>query len=192
MVEHVAITGGNGFIASHIIHQLLEADREPPYKVTATVRSLERGNCIADLPHARHRLFLRVANLMEPNSFDFAGQDVVIHTASPVLLDAVKDAKSEIVDPAVSGTLAVLHAAMKAKTVKIFVLTSSLSAVTEGPQFGKVINETEWNTDSTLKGNPYPYSKVCAERAAWNFMESNPHCGFKLFVRVLLGAPWCV
>lgn len=35
----------------------------------------------------------------------------------------------------------------------------------------KVYNELDWNSTSSLERNPYAYSKTCAERAAWEFME---------------------
>ncbi|KAI8844903.1 hypothetical protein BC829DRAFT_419700 [Chytridium lagenaria] len=39
---------------------------------------------------------------------------------------------------------------------------------------GKPITEADWNTKSSLTRNPYYYSKVLAEKAAWEFVETNP------------------
>ena len=33
--------------------------------------------------------------------------------------------------------------------------------------------EKDWNEKSTLKRNPYYYSKTLAEKAAWKFMDDN-------------------
>ncbi|KAJ3068311.1 hypothetical protein HDU98_008495 [Podochytrium sp. JEL0797] len=177
MPKKIAVTGGNGFIASHTIHELLASPKN--YSVTATVRSIAKGGVITGFPGASERLILKEADLLNPLSFDFTGQDVVLHIASPFAL-TVKDNQKDLVDPAVKGTLAVLEAAKKAGTVKTVVLTSSLASVTEKPQAGTAIDEAMWNEDSSLNHNPYYFSKVMAEKAAWKFMEDNPECGFKL------------
>ncbi|KAJ3379199.1 hypothetical protein HDU84_006968 [Entophlyctis sp. JEL0112] len=177
LLERIAVTGGNGFIAAHIIHQLLTSDYAK-YKVTATVRSHHKGDAIFDLPNAKERLSLQVIeNLSQAN---FADHHAVLHLAAPTFVDAQNDARLEIVDPAIQGTLAVLRAAEKAETVKVVIVMSSLRAATEGPVVGAKIDETMWNTTSSLKQNPLFYAWVCAERAAWSFMDENPDCNFKL------------
>jgi len=52
----------------------------------------------------------------------------VLHTASPFQF-AVSDPQKDLVDPALKGTLNVLHAAAKSGTVKRVVVTSSCAAV---------------------------------------------------------------
>lgn len=37
-----------------------------------------------------------------------------------------------------------------------------------------VYTEADWNTKSSLSRNPYYYSKVLAEKAAWKFVEELP------------------
>ncbi|KAJ3342859.1 hypothetical protein HDU83_005938 [Entophlyctis luteolus] len=176
-LERIAVTGGNGFIAAHIIHQLLTSDYAK-YKVTATVRSRQKGDAIYDLPNAKERLSLQIIqNLSQAN---FAGHHAVLHLAAPNFTDAKNDARLEIVDPAIQGTIAVLRAAKQSETVKVVIVMSSLRAATEGPVVGAKIDETMWNDTSSLKQNPLFYSKVCAERAAWSFMVENPDCNFKL------------
>ncbi|KAI9329604.1 NAD-dependent epimerase/dehydratase [Obelidium mucronatum] len=180
MPKKIVVTGGNGFIASHVIQQLLESPQN--YKVTATVRSISaKGSAITAFPGAAERLTLKEADLNNPESFDFlSGHDVVLHLASPFAL-TVKDNQKDLVDPAVNGTLAVLNAAKKAGSVKTVIVTSSLAAVTEKPHVGRILDETVWNQDSTVDWNPYYYSKVAAERAAWDFMAENKDTvGFKL------------
>ncbi|KAJ3029642.1 UNVERIFIED_CONTAM: hypothetical protein HDU68_011546 [Siphonaria sp. JEL0065] len=177
MSKMITVTGGNGFIASHVIQQLLESPHQ--HQITATVRSFEKGSVITSFAGAAERLVLKEANLNDADSFDFAGQDVVLHLASPFTL-TVKDNQKDLIDPAVNGTLAVLKAAKRAGSVKTVVVTSSLAAITESPQAGKVLDETMWNQDSSVSHNPYYYSKLVAEKAAWKFMDENPDCKFKL------------
>lgn len=58
--------------------------------------------------------------------------------------------------------------------VKRVVLTSSVAAITDSPDSNKVYSELDWNDASNLDRNPYYYSKVCAERAAWGYVKKNP------------------
>ncbi|KAJ3336514.1 hypothetical protein HDU83_009364 [Entophlyctis luteolus] len=71
----VVHTGGNGFIASHIIYQLLTSETHE-YHVTATVRSPEKAAALMDLPNAAERLTITEAHLTDPKWLDFAGQMV--------------------------------------------------------------------------------------------------------------------
>ena len=167
----VCITGASGFIASHIIKQLLEQG----YKVKGTVRGdISKYTYLDELPGANVLLELVQADLLTEGSFDeiIEGCDYVLHTASPYFVN-VKDPQTELVDPAVKGTLNVLAACAKAKSVKRVVLTSSMAAITDEPNNNKVFTEEDWNTLSSLKRNPYYYSKVQAEKSAWDFVKSN-------------------
>jgi dihydroflavonol-4-reductase len=51
------------------------------------------------------------------------------------------------------------------------VLTSSAAAITDSAD-GVVHTEADWNDRSSLTRNPYYYAKTLAERAAWEFMET--------------------
>ncbi len=168
----VLVTGASGFIASHIVQQLL-ADG---HRVRGTVRDprrLEPDGPLNSLPGASERLELVAADLTVPGSFDEAvrGCDYVLHTASPYILDA-DDPQRDIVEPAVNGTLSVLEACRAADGVRRVVVTSSVAAITDQAD-GHLNTEDDWNTRSSLTRNPYYYSKTLAERAAWAFVESN-------------------
>ena len=166
----VCVTGASGFVAAHIVRELLERG----YRVRGTVRSLrrrEKYTFLTQLPGAADRLQLVEADLLTPGSYDtaVAGCDVVLHTASPYVIN-VKDPQRDLVDPAVKGTLNVLVSA-KAAGVRRVVLTSSMAAISDEPIEGKVFSESDWNEQSSLARNPYYYSKTMAERAAWTFMK---------------------
>ncbi|HNN95012.1 MAG TPA: SDR family oxidoreductase [Pseudomonadota bacterium] len=179
----VCVTGAAGYIASHLVAQLLARG----YRVRGTVRSLrpEKEKDIAHLralPGASDRLELVEADLMKPGSFDgaVAGCEYVMHTASPYVLDA-KDPQHDLVDPAVQGTQTVLESCQRAGTVKRVVLTSSMAAITDEPDSDHVLTEADWNTKSTLERNPYYLSKTLAEKAGWEFVEKAKP-GFDLVV----------
>jgi dihydroflavonol-4-reductase len=169
--EPVCVTGASGYIASHLIAQLLERG----YRVRGTVRSLAKKDSyahLAQLPHADARLELVEAELSDAGAYDaaVAGCEVVMHTASPYSM-TVKDAQRDLVDPAVQGTRNVLEACRKAGSVKRVVLTSSMAAITDEPDSDHVLTEADWNTKSTLDRNPYYLSKALAEREAWKIVQ---------------------
>jgi len=173
----VCVTGASGFIASHAISQLLEKG----YTVRGTVRGdTSSYSYLSSLPGAKERLELIQADLLTEGAFDsaVAGCEYVLHTASPYFVN-VKDPQQELVDPAVKGTTNVLNSCKKAGSVKRVVLTSSMAAITDEPNSDKVFTENDWNTLSSLKRNPYYYSKVEAEKSAWDFVKSN-ETGFDL------------
>lgn len=172
MSELVTVTGAAGFIAAHVVRELLERG----YRVRGTVRRLKQPAEVAHLtglPGAAERLTLVEADLMTPGAFDAAVQDAtyVLHTASPYTLD-VEDPARDLVDPARRGTENVLEAAARAGGVRRVVVTSSMAAITDEPGGRHVLTEADWNRKSSLARNPYYYSKTVAERAAWAFMAA--------------------
>ena len=105
----VLLTGGNGFIASHILAQLISAG----YAVTATLRSPSKAQALLSThPEWEHEVnFEYVPELTATNAFDGVfekaaeggrGFDYVIHTASPVTF-VVQDVERDLVEPAVKG-----------------------------------------------------------------------------------------
>jgi nucleoside-diphosphate-sugar epimerase len=112
------------------------------------------------------------ADLTKDDNWDEAvkGCKYVLHVASPLPAKMPKD-ESEIIRPAVDGTLRVLRAALKAG-VKRVVVTSNFGAVGyshKDPNI--VITEEEW-TNPNDKMTAYNRSKVLAERAAWDFINN--------------------
>ena len=164
----VCITGASGFIAAHIVRELLERG----YRVRGTVRkSPENYPFLLALPGAAERLELVKADLLAAGSYDRAveGCDFVMHTASPYEIN-VKNPQTDLVDPAVNGTETVLESCMKSGSVKRVIFTSSIAAITDEPDSNKVFTEKDWNIMSSLDRNPYHFSKTVAELAAWDFI----------------------
>lgn len=123
-----------------------------------------------------------VKDIAAPNAFDEAVKsdppfDAVVHTASPFHYE-VKDAKKDMLDPAIIGTTGILESIQKsAKAVKKVVITSSFAAIANPSSPPIVYNETIWNEMSmdealTTKDPQAVYraSKTFAERAAWDFV----------------------
>ncbi len=169
MQTKILISGANGFIAGHTI----EATLARGHAVVGTVRDpsdLSKTAHLWALTGAVQQLTLVAADLTDQDPFSaHVDVDTIMHMASPYAID-VKDPQRDLVEPAVKGTLSMLRAAAQSRRVKRVILTSSMAAVTDQPD-GRVLTEKDWNTRSSLRRNPYYYSKAMAERAAWDFVE---------------------
>lgn len=179
-MQTVLLTGATGYIGSWVCRYLLEAG----YRVRATVRNRNDKAKYAHLEQmaaaAPGELEIWEADLLTPNAFDEAakGCEIVFHIASPFRLD-VKDVQRELLDPALKGTQNVLQAATRSGTVRKVVLTSSGAAI-----YGDVADmqaaglecftEEHWNTTSSPTHQPYSYSKLIAEKAAWELANAQP------------------
>ncbi len=168
----VLVTGGTGFLAGHIILQLLAEGHE----VRATIRSRDReANVRETLERAgmerRDALSFAVADLNKDDGWAeaVAGCDQVLHVASPFPAGTPRN-EDELIVPAREGTLRVLRAARDGGVQRL-VMTSSFAAVGYGHPPGKTsFDETDW-TDADSPGiGAYVKSKALAERAAWDFV----------------------
>jgi nucleoside-diphosphate-sugar epimerase len=169
----VLVTGGSGFVGSHVILQLLAAG----HLVRTTVRSLAREDSVrAMLKNAGEdpgeRLAFFAADLVRDDGWSeaVAGCDYVIHVASPIPAAAPKS-EDELIIPARDGVLRVLRAARDAKVRRV-VFTSTCGAIYYGhPMQTSPFDETSWtNLDGEMSA--YVKSKAIAERAAWDFMAA--------------------
>jgi dihydroflavonol-4-reductase len=168
----VLVTGGSGFLAAHIILQLLAAGHD----VRTTVRKPDRAaDVLAMLRQggavSTDGVSFFVADLEADAGWAQAieGCDYVLHVASPLPPQVPRD-ENELIVPAREGTLRVLRAARDAG-VKRVVVTSSFAAIGYGhaPQ-PKPFDETDWTNVDGDDVQPYPKSKTLAERAAWDFI----------------------
>lgn len=172
MTNTVLVTGGSGFVGSHVVLQLLEAG----HAVRTTVRSQARERQVREMMRSAGAndaaLTFSLADLGDDSAWTDAvrGCDYVIHVASPIPAAAPKD-EDDLIRPARDGTLRILRAARDAGVRRV-VLTSSCGAIYYGhPPQNAPFDETSWtNTDGELSG--YVRSKALAERAAWEFIRS--------------------
>lgn len=188
----VLVTGGNGFIASHSIVQLLSSG----YTVRATLRNtspleITRLQTIYLSPSslgaspsaqgAEHRLSFYKADLTWDDGWEEAirGCAYVLHIASPFPSIKSPIPEAELIDAAEGGTLRVLRYARKLGVRRV-VITSCDDAITSGhsPEVHHTpFDESTWaNMDKNAvhsQSKGYVRSKILAERAAWDFIGAN-------------------
>jgi nucleoside-diphosphate-sugar epimerase len=174
MSDLYAVTGASGYIGSHVTRALLARG----FTVRACVRDPNNADKTAHLSALAQglpgTLTFERGNLLESGSYDaaFEGVTHVIHTAAAVML-AAKNPQVNIVDPSIKGTQNVLDSAKAAGTVKRFVQTSSVAAVVQSPEKGRIYSEADWNTTATVKTDPYGLAKAQAEQLAQRFGDEN-------------------
>ena len=170
----VLVTGGSGFVGSHLLLQLLALG----HQVRTSLRSLKREAELRALlkqggaePGAR--LSCVIADLEQDAGWAEAvrGCEYVLHVASPFPQHLPKD-EAELIVPARDGALRVLRAARDAGVRRV-VLTSSFAAIGYGhPLQQAPFDETSWTDPNGEDVRPYVKSKTLAERAAWDFIRS--------------------
>jgi dihydroflavonol-4-reductase len=176
MPRTILVTGATGYIAKHIVLQLLEQGE----RVRGSVRSETRAEglratmtaALSD-PAKLENLSTVTLDLTTDDGWEAAmdGVDAVIHTASPFPLVQPKN-EDEVIGPAVGGALRALRAAQGAGVRRV-VMTSSAVAVSTAvkPSNGRTYTEADWYDASSPSATPYAKSKTLAERAAWDFVN---------------------
>jgi nucleoside-diphosphate-sugar epimerase len=173
-MSRVLVTGGNGYLGTHVVSTLLDRGRE----VRTTVRSLgsepEIRKALRRGGADDNGLEVVTADLTRDDGWATAmvGVEEVHHVASPIPPVQPKD-PDELIVPAREGTLRVLRAARAAGARRV-VLTSSFAAVGYSPKPVRDYTEEDWTDPDTPGLPPYPRSKAIAERAAWDYIEKHP------------------
>ncbi|WP_222950594.1 NAD-dependent epimerase/dehydratase family protein [Sphingomonas sp. JC676] len=166
------MTGGTGFVAGWCIVELLRQG----FTVRATLR-----NATAE-PRVRaavskqidpdDRLTFAIVDLTRDAGWEdaMASCDHVLHIASPLGRDAPRT-RDALVAPARDGSLRVLRAAIAAGVDRV-VMTSAAATARPPRESGRISDESIWADPDDPLLDPYRRSKILAERAAWEFMET--------------------
>ena len=171
--QTVLVTGASGFIAKHCIIRLLKEG----YIVRGSLRSQNKADAVRAAIATKvstDDLSFVTLDLMSDDGWDAAmkGCDFVQHVASP-FPGAEPEDENELIIPAREGALRAVKTAAKAG-VKRVVLTSSMAAIAYGHDdkpADYIYDEKDWsNTDGKI--GAYLKSKTFAEKAAWDFMET--------------------
>lgn len=123
----VFITGGTGFIGSHVIDVTLKAG----YRVRVSIRKPEQAQKVTQRypNYASNIDTVVIPDLSKSESFKdaFKGVDYIFHLASP-MPGSGTDVRKEYVEPAIAATLSLLKAAQEFPQIKkVVVMSSGLS-----------------------------------------------------------------
>jgi nucleoside-diphosphate-sugar epimerase len=185
----VLITGGTGLIGIKTILLALQAG----YTVRAAVRSQSKADAVLATPSLKalnpgtQLTFIVVPDILADNAYDEAvkGVKYIIHLASPVVKGdgfTPEQYESELIAPAIKGTMSILTAAQKTAGIKRVVITSSEVAIVPWEEF--IAKEVSTVFDDTYEipfpagpyGNvfeAYAASKVRALVATKEFVRGN-------------------
>ncbi|KAF5017801.1 hypothetical protein F66182_10241 [Fusarium sp. NRRL 66182] len=200
----ILVTGATGFVASHVIKQLLERG----YKVRGTTRDQAKAQWVID-DHFKSYTdsgsfeLATVPDISVDGAFDEAAKDVsaIAHIASVLDFDPNPN---NVIPQTVAGVTSLLETASKENSVKKFVYTSSMvAAVMPTPEDETRVERHTWNNFATEAAwMPPPYepsrnlfvyaaSKTAAEQELWKFVEEKkPHFSTNVISpAVILGEP---
>jgi len=169
MNQTVLITGISGYIGLHCAAEALRAG----YRVRGSVRDDAKQEVVREALAAASidTGNLEFVNLDLTSDEGWAeaaeGCSYVLHVASPFTIANPRH-ESEMVVPAVEGTLRVLRAARQAGIERVILTSSGLA------MFGSMKQGTfgpeDWTDVDDSRVSTYTKSKTLAERAAWDFV----------------------
>ena len=173
-MDRILVTGASGFVAKHVIGELLNAG----YAVRGTVRGPAKVPGIwaavaALAPGREGALELVETDLLDDRGWSAAMQGIsaVMHVAATIVAVEPKD-PDVVIRPAVEGTERVLAFA-DAAGIKRVIMTSSIATIGYGHGHETGIRrytEADFtNIDGMRRSWAYCIGKTRAERAAWDF-----------------------
>ncbi|ORY90635.1 Nadph-dependent carbonyl reductase from Sporobolomyces Salmonicolor [Leucosporidium creatinivorum] len=199
----VVVTGANGFVASHLVQQLLLAG----YKVRGTARAASklqnlRAKWNAEFGEGKFEALV-VEDLTKIDALKEAmqGASAVAHVASDLSMSSDPNA---VIPAVIAMTENILSTANATPSIKRVVLTSSTGAgaISQPGVEGIEVNEWTWNEfakkearatpeEDPLKGLwVYCASKTEGEQAAWAYVEKEkPHFEFNSVVPTFVMGP---
>ncbi len=178
-MKKVLLTGGNGFIAKHILVDLVNAG----YSVNVTLRDPSVVDILKQNLKSHIKTFDQVqffeADLELDQGWSEAikGCEGIIHTASPTPMSSGNDIESYLL-ASKDGTLRILKLALEQKVSRI-VITSSIAALIyqDNRESVHTFNE-ESRSDPTMSNiGLYGQSKTITDNAVWSFAKENKMTG---------------
>ncbi|KAF8228801.1 NAD(P)-binding protein [Tricholoma matsutake] len=174
----ILVTGVTGFIAGHVVDQLLTAG----YRVRGTARGAKAKKLTETIKRPGLE-FSQVDDLIDGDLTEaLKGVSAIIHVASPT---PGRASVQHTLDSAKEGTLHILREALKAGIERVVVTTTigTFLAPDFGPAFtGQTFTSKDWSHASEEEAKEpgrspfyvYLSSKYLAERALWEFVKAHP------------------
>lgn len=166
MIKKVLVTGSDGFIGSHLVEALLDADCE--VKAFVLYNSFNTWGWLDTFPKEKlDKIEVFAGDVRDPNAVRKAMEDVdvVMHLAALIAIPYSYYAPDAYVDTNIKGTLNVLQAARDLKTERV--LVTSTSEVYGTAQYVPIDEKHPYQGQS-----PYSATKIGADRLAESFYRS--------------------
>lgn len=157
----IIVTGGSGFLGTHMIRALREAGHEVKNIDLKQSRDANVETTIADIRNKDQMIQ------------EIKDAEAVFHFAGLIEAGASVDRPQEYIDTNISGTLSVLEA-MKHNNIRTIIFSSSAAI------YGEPINIPIKEDDRTLPINPYGMNKLAMEGLINSFVESHGFTGVAL------------
>jgi UDP-glucose 4-epimerase len=165
-MARVVVTGGCGFVGSHLVDHLLRRGDE--------ITVFDTGRPAADQPHTRADVRHVSGDIRDPDALAAVitpGVDTVYHLAAVVGVDRYLHRPMDVIDVNFSGTRAVLDLSTRAGAKVVFASTSEVfgknPAVPWDEEADRVLGTTSANRWS------YSTSKALAEHMTFAFIRQH-------------------
>ncbi len=160
MASKILVTGGAGFIGSHVCPLLVEHGHQVTVVDNLSIGSADRVPAGAELVVADIRDRSAMRRIVEEREIDR-----ICHLAARVSIRASTDGFHEDADVNIMGTLSVVEAAVRAN-IRKFIFASSMAVYADSPT-PEPVNEGY----STAAISPYGISKLASERFTDNILS---------------------
>ena len=167
----ILVTGGTGFIGSHLLLHLLEND-EKVRAIYRNSKSISKTKNLFSL-YAKASLFDKIewieADVTDIPSLEIAFRDIefVYHCAALVSFDPKDEARLRKIN--IEGTANIVNFSLQ-YDVKKLCYVSSIAALGDLPEYESAITETtEWNPEQYH--SDYAISKYGAEMEVWRAQQ---------------------
>ena len=185
-IKTVLVSGANGYLASHIVKQLLDNG----YNVNACVRNADNESSVKhllDIQSSEGKLTLFSTGDMADESLNgrymkpLQDCDAVVHAATPLrpkLSGKEFDGMRDMLNPGMAGTQEMLESILKCPLIQCLVLTSSMSAAAPTPE-PPIKDESHWSDDNAQlsRGNYYGCLKTRQERLCHEWVKTQKEQG---------------
>ncbi|KAJ3881955.1 hypothetical protein F5051DRAFT_500783 [Lentinula edodes] len=191
MTPLILVTGGTGFLGSHVVAQLLEKG----YRVRSAARSATKQRKI--FPDNPNLEVVEIPTLTSDYTESLKGADAVIHIAAQLF--AKTNSVDEIYEAACDGTINIVRQSIDAGVKKIIITGtfaslfdtqlktgSGTELVTE--EFYNPVTPETFHRDQPLMA-AYQESKTLASKRVWEVAEKHPDVDFTILLPTLIFGP---
>ncbi|QYA26883.1 NAD-dependent epimerase/dehydratase family protein [Gramella sp. MT6] len=178
-MKHIGITGGAGFIGSHITKRFLDEG----HKVKISVTNISKSNKyehLFDLGN-EDRLSIKDLDVQDMESLRSFSRDcdIIIHCGTPFKL-GVEDPKKDLFQPTINGTENFLKIVTENNDLEKLVFVASVAAFNTSfpfPVEGRDTDHLYTEEDEPFLDEaniPYAQAKYYADQTVRKFIKNNP------------------